>query len=171
MRKLLMALSLSVGTLCQFSAYGHDGIINFIGEITNDSCQVIASSQNRQVLLDKVSADGFSNKINIPSAPKAFNIDVTGCPENSGVSIKFNGTPNEPGSNLLANQTGSDYATGVAVGIYEQDGTLVKLNEEKEFPIVKGDGRMTFNAAYVATKNQVNAGKVSATTTFILIYN
>ncbi|MFV9997974.1 MAG: fimbrial protein [Arsenophonus endosymbiont of Dermacentor nuttalli] len=66
-----MAIPLSMVSLCQFSAYGSDGHIDFQGEIITTSCEIKPSTQNQSISLGKVSVKGFTAK-NSTSLDDAF---------------------------------------------------------------------------------------------------
>lgn len=170
MRKLFMALSLSVVSLCQFSAYGSDGSIVFNGELTGSTCQVTANSKNQTVILDTLSINNFQKK-NDTSIGKPFNIALSDCQSTDNISVIFHdATYGLTDDGLIANQTGDDYAKGIAIGVYDTKNNLIKMNEK----ILTDNNNNTHNLAlvakYVATADKVEAGLVASTVSFTITY-
>lgn len=129
MRKLFMELSLSVVSLCQFSAYGSDGSIVFNGELIGSACQVIANSKNQIVILDTLSINNFQKK-NDTSIGRPFNIALSNCQLTDNISVIFHdATHGLTNDRLIVNQT-DDYAKGIAIGVYDTKNNLIKMNKK-----------------------------------------
>lgn len=57
------------------------------------------------------------------------------------------------GDHLLVNQTGDDFATGIAAGLFDRNSNFpIKLNTEKDIPIANNQAKLSFIAKYVVTK-------------------
>ncbi|WGO82450.1 fimbrial protein [Arsenophonus apicola] len=170
MRKLLMALSLSVTALSQFSAYGNSGSIIFNGQLVGSTCQVTVNTKNQTVTLDTLSINNFQKK-NDTSIGKSFNIALAQCQPTDNISVVFHDARNgftEDG--LIANQAGDDYAKGIAIGIYDNDNNLIKMNEKIALDNNNDTRNLALIAKYVATENQVEAGQVASTVNFTITY-
>ncbi|HGJ5864534.1 MAG TPA: fimbrial protein [Arsenophonus nasoniae] len=172
MRKLLMALSLSVTFLSQFSAYGSSGSIILNGQLIGSTCQVTANTKNQTVILDTLSINNFQKK-NDTSIGKSFNITLSQCQPTDNISVVFHDAKNgltEDG--LIANQTGNDYAKGIAIGIYDNDNNPIKMNEKIAVDVDNNNSthNLALIAKYVATGNEVEAGKVASTVNFTITY-
>lgn len=97
--------------------FAADGTVNFTGTIVGTACTV--------------NGDSGSTAINVPmgtysiaslastgsqTPPQNFNINLTKCP-NSGVKIRFDGTPVSGNSTLLALSPGQDAAKTIGIQI------------------------------------------------------
>ncbi|HGJ5892011.1 MAG TPA: fimbrial protein [Arsenophonus apicola] len=170
MLKLLMALSLSVTSLSQFSAYSSDGSIIFNGQLIGSTCQVTANTKNQTVTLDTLSINNFQKK-NDTSIGKPFNIALSNCQPTDNISVVFHDAKNGlTDEGLIVNQTGDDYAQGIAIGIYDNDNNLIKMNEKIATDNNNDTRNIALIAKYVAIADKVQAGQVVSTVNFTITY-
>ncbi|WP_153448274.1 fimbrial protein [Vibrio algicola] len=160
---------LSVGMT---SAYASSGVVNFTGSIVADSCTVNSGTTDVQVTLGNVSA-GDLQSANDHSTHKNFSISLTECPANSNVAFRFDGEQDENNSNLLKITGGDTVATGVAIGLFNADGTALALGDDSTtFPIDgSGSGSANFQAAYISTGAGATAGEANGVANFTIIYD
>ncbi|WGL99589.1 fimbrial protein [Arsenophonus sp. aPb] len=173
MRNLLMAILLSVFSLIQFSVHAWDGNIKFTGEIIQSSCTFKALTKDQTVSLGTVATNSFK-KVHDTASPTAFNIEINNCPHNSQeVFVIFDGVKDEINNELLAIKEGNGYATGVAIGIYNNDSErhIPINNKTNVYSITDKLATLKFIAKYVATENIVLPGRVEANAHFTLVYN
>lgn len=138
--------------LCQYSAYGRDGIINITGKIS-------------------VSSFYKNKKKDSPIAYVPFDIELTDCPDKNKVSLKFPSIQNTSGELAIRNKKADDYARDISIGIYEHDTNYpLKLNSAKEFPLIN-KGKAKFAARYLNILDKITTAKVAITAGFTLIYN
>lgn len=173
MRNLLMTSFLSIFYLTQFTANASDGNIKFTGEIIQSSCSFRALTKDQTVSLGTVATNSFK-KVHDTASPTVFNIEINNCPNNSQeVFVIFDGVKDEINNELLAIKEGDGYATGVAIGIYNNNSErYIPLNHKTGvYPITDKIAILKFIAKYVATENIVLPGKVEANANFTLVYN
>ncbi|QJI40171.1 fimbrial protein [Pseudomonas sp. ADAK2] len=173
MKKSLIAVALLTGCAFAGMANAYDGTINFIGNITDAACTVTANTANQTVTLGKVQSTALPS-VGATAAPTLFSIVLANCPAAvTGAYIKFDGPADTLNSKLLALTSGTGVATGVAIGLYEQDSsTQIPVGgSANPHGITPPDATYNFIAKYVATKAAVTAGPANAVTNFTIIYN
>lgn len=156
------------------AANAADGTINFTGTITDVACTVDTSSASQTVNLGTVSSKAFTAS-GSTAAPTRFGITLTNCPATATkASVKFSGPTNSANTSILALTSGSDTATGVGIGIYEQDATtLIPVGSTSASKTLSSDANTTLNyiAKYVSTAASVGTGTANATSDFTIVYN
>lgn len=171
--KKIIVLAILAGSAFTGVAQAADGTIKFTGSISDTTCTVTPTTQNQNVILGTVSSSAFA-AIGDTAAPTKFSIDLENCPATvTAASVKFDGPIDADDSNLLALTTASGQATGVAVGIYEQDAaTLIPIATDSASKPLSSTGVNTYNfiAKYVATKAAVTQGPANAATNFTIAY-
>ncbi|AZD09517.1 hypothetical protein C4K26_4123 [Pseudomonas chlororaphis] len=174
MKKSLIAAALLAGSAFATMAHAADGTINFTGNITDATCTVTPSTANQTVRLGDVASSGLT-AVGATSAPSRFNIVLTACPATAtSATIKFDGPSDAANSSLLALTAGAGVATGVGVGLYEQDAvTQIPVGGTSASRTLSTTVDTTFNfiAKYVATNATVVAGSANATSAFTVSYN
>ena len=173
MKKNLIAVALVAGV---FSAYAmaDDGIINFIGEITDDACTITNDVGNPlQVTLGTVSRATLDGGAGKTASPTAFNIQLTNCPASvSSATVKFDGASANGDNTALALTQESGVATGVGIQITDPANVIVPLyTASTAYPLQTGTNSIPFVARYLAVSNSVSAGPANATTNFTVNYN
>ena len=166
-------------TLASLMLAGHalaeDGVVHFVGEIVDTTCEVTSDTADQIVPLGKVSKNAFSGVGSLAS-PQKFSIKLENCPATyTQAAVRFDGTEApggdgdlKVGTPLTAGNPG-DFtgtgqaiaATGVGIRIFNQsDNSQVKLYNDSAYTAIDAEGKaeMKFIARYVATNATVTAG-------------
>ncbi|MFP1484574.1 long polar fimbria major subunit LpfA-O113 [Escherichia coli] len=179
-------------TLASLMLAGHalaeDGVVHFVGEIVDTTCEVTSDTADQIVPLGKVSKNAFSGVGSLAS-PQKFSItslkiarqrtlkqpfvsDGTEAPGGDG-DLKV-GTPLTAGNPGDFTGTGQAIAaTGVGIRIFNQsDNSQVKLYNDSAYTAIDAEGKaeMKFIARYVATNATVTAGTANADSQFTVEY-
>ncbi|NCE83782.1 fimbrial protein [Pseudomonas sp. Q1] len=154
MKKTMIAVALLAGSTMGGMVNAADGTINFVGTITADACTVIPGTGNQTVTMGTISQGALPN-VGSVAAPTKFNIVLTNCPAAvTNASVKFDGPIDSDNNALLKVTAGANAATGVAVGLYEDDAaTLVPVGQASLSKPLSSTADTTFEffAKYVAT--------------------
>ncbi|AJZ89330.1 Long polar fimbria protein A [Beauveria bassiana D1-5] len=173
MNKNIIALAILAGSAVGSVAQAADGTINFTGTITDTACTVSTATKNQTVPLGTVSRTAFA-AAGDTAAPTKFSIVLQNCPTTvSNANIRFDGPIDSANSNLLALTAGTGIATGVGVGIYEQDAhTLIPIATPSATKALSStvDTQFDFIAKYVSTSATVTQGPANAATNFTISY-
>lgn len=167
-KKIVVAL-----LLCSLGeAMASDGFIHFTGNITDQTCSIDAASQQQTVALGKIAKSTLNGKVGSQAAATKFSLIVKSCPETiTGASLKFDGNGDSRYPDLLALDSVSGAATGVAVQIADKLGTEIPLHTASaEFPLTTGTNTLDFTARYISTASTVTVGSANATTEFTIVY-
>ncbi|EPF0579624.1 fimbrial protein [Shigella flexneri] len=152
-------------TLASLMLAGHalaeDGVVNFVGEIVDTTCEVTSDTADQIVPLGKVSKNAFSGVGSLAS-PQKFSIKLENCPATyTQAAVRFDGT-----GQAIA-------ATCVGIRIFNQsDNSQVKLYNDSDYTAIDAEGKaeMKFIARYVATNATVTAGTANADSQFTVEY-
>ncbi|EMD3286545.1 fimbrial protein [Escherichia coli] len=178
-------------TLASLMLAGHalaeDGVVHFVGEIVDTTCEVTSDTADQIVPLGKVSKNAFSGVGSLAS-PQKFSIKLENCPATyTQAAVRFDGTEApggdgdlKVGTPLTAGNPG-DFtgtgqtiaATGVGIRIFNQsDNSQVKLYNDSAYTAIDAEGKaeMKFIARYVATNATVTAGTANADSQFTVEY-
>ena len=178
-------------TLASLMLAGHalaeDGVVHFVGEIVDSTCEVTSDTADQTVQLGKVSKSAFSG-VGSMASPQQFSIKLEKCPATyTQAAVRFDGTEApggdgdlKVGTPITASDPG-DYtgtgaaivATGVGIRIFNQsDNSQVKLYNDSAYTAIEADGtaEMKFIARYVATNATVTAGTANADSQFTIEY-
>lgn len=170
MKKLLLPILLAVGM--HGIANAADGTIEFTGSIISPPCTLDSANTNINVPLGVYTTDALAGK-DTETTAQDFNIALTDCSTDKfdAVQTRFNFTPDSSDSKYIA-ITGSDSASGVAIKLMEQDGSLIKPNSEsKAVPLPAGQAlNLSYKASYISTAETVTEGSANANGTFELMY-
>lgn len=174
MKNNLIATVLLAGFAFTGLVNAADGTINFTGNITDAACTITPSTANQVVSLGTVSSSAFTSAGSTAS-PTRFKIVLTACPVTvTSATVKFDGPADTANSSLLALTSATGVATGVAVGLYENDATTqVVLGSASASQALSATSNTTFEfvAKYVATNTSVIAGSANAVSDFTVSYN
>lgn len=174
MNKKLIVIAMLAGSAFTSVAQAADGTINFTGNITDDACTVTPATANQTVTLGTVNSGSFASA-GATASPTRFGITLTSCPAAvTTASVKFDGPTNAANSDLLALTAGAGIATGVGIGIYEQNATtMIPVSTASASKTLSTTDDTTFNfiAKYVATAASVTAGTANAASDFTITYN
>ena len=169
-KKALVAAAL-MSAVSMNAANAADGSIIFTGNIIAQTCQVNGNAPgDMPVNLGEYTSKEF-NSAGSTVGNETITMALTACPTNvNAVSILFGGTADTTNPELLANS--SSGATGVGIGIYEEDGsTAIPINTASaNIPLTAGAGTGTFIAKYVSTADTVGEGAVRATAQYTIQY-
>jgi len=173
MNMKIIVLAILAGSAFVSVAQAADGTINFTGSITDTACTVSTDTKNQTVNLGKVSKTAFAAAGDV-AAPTKFDIVLEECPATvTNASVKFDGPIDPANSNLLALTAGTGIATGVGVGIYEQNASTIipiATNSASKTLSSTADNKFEFIAKYVATAAAVTQGPANAATNFTISY-
>ncbi len=83
-------------TLASLMLAGHalaeDGVVHFVGEIVDTTCEVTSDTADQIVPLGKVSKNAFQTRLSIAS-PQKFSIKLENCPATyTQAAVRFDGT-------------------------------------------------------------------------------
>ena len=155
------------------STMAHDGTVYIVGTVKSKTCIISPDSENLIVRMSDVATGQFTNqKNNTPWEHFAINLENCGAGLNN-ISTHFEGTPNQGNADLLSLTGGPGYASGVAIGIYNPDKTLIPLGDESQLFTLSNiqlTATLDFYARYLADGGAVSPGTANAAATFILTY-
>lgn len=170
MKKVLLPIFLVIGM--QGIANAADGTIEFTGSIISPPCTLDSTKSNIRVPLGVYTTDALAGK-GTETTAMDFDIVLTNCSTDkfSAVQTRFNFTPDSSDNQYIA-ITGDDIASGVAIKLMEQDGSLIKPNSEsKAVQLPDGQGlNLSYKASYISTAETVTEGSANANGTFELMY-
>ncbi|EBY6849601.1 type 1 fimbrial protein [Salmonella enterica subsp. enterica] len=170
MKKLLLPIVLAIGV--HGSANAADGVIEFKGEIISPPCTLSPANANIAVPLGTYTTDALSGK-GTQTTAQNFDIILTNCSAEKYTSVetRFNFTADSADEQYIA-INGADKASGVAIKLMEQDGSVIKPNtKSKAIPLPDNQGlNLSYKASYVSTEETVGEGSANATGTFELLY-
>lgn len=154
-------------------AHAHDGRVYVSGTITDNTCTLSPDSENIDVEMGSVSNRQFARAGDGANwQPFAINLENCGSTA-SGVTVSFSGTANSHDPHLLALTPGDGNATGVAIGLYDNNKTAIPLGDDSASqPLSSGQAsvHLQFYARYIADGEAVAAGTANASATFVLAY-
>lgn len=167
-RILPLFLLLGINSL----ANAADGTINFTGTIINPPCTLELSDSMISVPLGDYTTDALAVK-GTETTAKNFEIVLTGCSteEFSAVQTRFNFNEDSTDGRFIS-INGPDSASGVAIKLMDEEGTLISPNTESKAVLLE-DGaplRLSFKASYISTADTVGKGSANANGTFELLY-
>lgn len=161
---------MQLGSQCTLA---HDGTVYITGVIKNKTCIVSPDSENLVVHMSDITVQQLAEQRNNTPYEK-FSINLEQCGAGlKNISVHFEGAANQGNPDLLALTGGPGYASGVGVGIYNPDKTLIPLNNESQlFSLTNSQTTITLDlyARYLADGGTVSAGTANASATFILTY-
>lgn len=149
--------------------YADGSVVNIIGNVQDNTCDVDINSRNFDVNLGsydnrQLTAAGDTTPVS------AFNIKLTSC----GTAVKtvkltFMGTPDNQEEGLIQINTVNG-AQGVAIQLLDKNKNALKINMPTIVALKKGGQTITFYAQLKATYVPVKAGDVDAVVNFVLDY-
>ncbi|MDF3826133.1 MULTISPECIES: fimbrial protein [unclassified Pseudocitrobacter] len=156
---------------CSSFAFAHDGTVNISGMFRSNTCILAQDSRAIQVSLGTLSISQFAQ--GHASAEKAFVINLEQCGADvSAANVTFSGESDSAMAELLAIETGSGAATGLAVALLDDHQALIPLKQEsKPYPLKQGKVALTFYAQLRSTVGDVTSGAVNASATFVVRYD
>ncbi len=175
--RALPAALLVAGVCALPAAHAADGTITVNGEISGTTCTISGNGGGKDftVALPEVLASTLGSA-GAKSGETPFNISLTNCQPNSGkVWTYFEpGTTVNTATGQLKNSSGT--AANVEVGLFNKDGSAIKLGagspsqNSKQVDIVAGAAKLEYVAQYVATAGGAGAGSVNTSVLYSLEY-
>lgn len=99
----------------------------------------------------------------------------TDCTNVNNVKISFFGDDVDMDKNIIKNKSGPNYASGVAIGLYDDAGKRIHLTEGKGVSIDNVANSFNFRVAAAVLKDSRNAvvtpGKINASVNLNITYN
>ena len=173
MKKILIMGAVISGFAFVNFAKAVDGSLNFTGTISGTTCDVNTASQNVPIPMGNVSAKAFS-AAGQPVGSTKFSITLINCPAAvTSAAVNFGGPSDPNNRDLIAITPGTGVASGVAIALYEDDGsTLIPLNtnSQSKSVTVAGPNVLTYIARYMSTAATVGAGTANAVAEFTMKY-
>lgn len=147
------------------------GVVEFSGEIVDNSCNVTASSKDVKVDLGKWAASYFTAaKTETTKTP--FRIQIDSCPTSvKTVAVLFDGQKDATDATLLAVAGG---ATGVGIKLYNGDASNSQVSlgsVSASVPVAAGKATVPFFADYISTVATVTSGAANGVANFLMVYN
>jgi type 1 fimbria pilin len=177
MGKPLLAVSLAAFLpVSAMAAETSGGTINFSGSVIMSACAIGSDSANIDVELGQVRTATLATAGSEASTGKAFSIVLEDCDNtvSKAVAVTFSGTPdvNDAASLAVGSNGGTGSAQNVAIRLYDEQGTVVKLGEAAgAVSLRKGGNTLNFSAKYYSPKGTATAGNASAVATYTLTYS
>ncbi|WP_312585668.1 fimbrial protein [Atlantibacter sp.] len=180
MKKNILAVLLTAGSLFSLNALASDGTVQFQGSITDGSCTVDvqnSGSSAGNVTLGNVPKSQFSGVGSTAGGADglaSIDISLSGCPTTKTAAyVSFDGKYYN-GNNDYLELTGygtTGVAAGVAIKLFDGNGAHMKLGT-KSAPITltSGSADVDFKANYVQVENDVKEGTANATATLLVTY-
>lgn len=163
-----MVAALTAGLSAAASAEGRkeQGKIEFTGSIYN-VCKLITNTV--QVGLEKVPSAILNGKVGNKSENKPVDLRVQ-CDEPSNVSLKIGDAGEGKNDSLIpVNDADNNPRDDVGVAIYKEgEEEPIKLGEDIEFSVKRGEDALPLTAAYVSKKEQVVAGDANGSVNFTI---
>ncbi|CQD41069.1 fimbrial protein [Yersinia mollaretii] len=152
------------------------GTINFNGSVVTTACAVSSNSANINVEMGQVRTAALSAAASEAPTAKKFSIVLEDCDSSvfKDVAVTFTGTPNndDPSSLAVGSNGGTGTAQNVAVRLYSEEGTVVKLGETSNAVTLRdGMNTLNFGAKYYSPNGGATAGDASTVATYTLTYS
>ncbi|HBP0513074.1 fimbrial protein [Pseudomonas aeruginosa] len=177
-----LAVSGALMAVASPSAFAADGVINFMGSISDTTCDINGQAPGEgnvtQVDLGTVSPAHFT-AVNIASDFKPFDLVLsgTGCTNDKKVSITFDGTTNVDQNTGNLKLTGNSQAGGVQIQIFNNgngSSTKIPLGGWEATPqqaeIKNNTTTLKYKASYISTADTVTAGSGVSHIRYVLAY-
>lgn len=149
----------------------YDVLVSVTGKLIGNTCTVSTDSTMQTVPLGNIGTQQFGAGHGISNIKTPFFINLEECgPTFTGVKVRFVGTPDGSGTDLIKIDDGG--ATGVAVELLNKAEKPLALNMQTEVLGTPGaeNVQMKFYARLTATGSPVSPGPVSAIATWVLEY-
>ncbi|KAA6178720.1 type 1 fimbrial protein [Pseudomonas marginalis] len=157
------------------TASAADGLINFVGEITDQTCTINGGSgQNFTVTLPRVSSSALVNPGSW-AGRTAFNVVLTNCnPLTGPVAVYFEpGAETDTTTGRLNIDGGTGTATNVQVGLLNSDATDIRVgsaqHNSKSSNLVAGGATLNYYAQYYSL-GSATAGGVRSRVNYTIVY-
>ncbi|WP_410209491.1 fimbrial protein [Aquirhabdus sp.] len=176
-----LVLSLGTAALLPINAQAADGLINFVGQITAQTCTISGNGGGKDftVTLPTVSVQTLP-AVGSWAGRTPFNIALSGCsPATGNVATYFEpGVSTDLTTGYLKNDTGTGQATNVQLQLLNDDTTGLQLNQAKNgtngsktVALNAGAATLNYFVQYTAVGGAATAGKVASRTNYTIVYN
>lgn len=176
-KKLFLALS---SVLCFSNAFAYDGTITIQGRVTNQTCSVMAGSDDLTVTLPTVGVNAFNSagQGGRVAGRTPFAIELQGCNVAAGSYVSAYFEPSDGvTNNLLNNTAAAEAVANVRVQLLNSqfqpillsNGTASTQNSTK-VEVNSATPVLNYFAQYYAD-GQVNPGEVHAQVHYTIVYN
>ncbi|MCS3770603.1 type 1 fimbria pilin [Aeromonas hydrophila] len=174
-RNIVLATAAVMG-MSQFAnaATVEGGTVRFDGNVVAAPCAVASESSDQVIYIGQVTTSQFTAAGQKANNSKPFSIKLTNCSSavSGTASVTFNGIQDQNDPTLLRVGQGADAAVGVALGIYETNGTKLNVGDlSRPITLLPGQMQFDFTADYVSTQATVSAGDASGVATFAITYS
>ncbi|WP_416757179.1 fimbrial protein [Pseudomonas sp. BNK-6] len=173
MKKILITLAASAAVVSTFSASAVDGIINFTGSVSNQTCTIEGNTGTtaKTVTMDQVAASSMA-AVGQTAGRKDFTLELTACTGSSALVRFEQGATVDAATGNLINQT----AGGSNVQIQLLNANMEPINLQTNSnslstAITDKEASVKFYAQYVAATAAATAGQVTSSVQFSMDYN
>lgn len=171
--KNVVALFISLTSLFIMPCFASDGVINFSGKITDQSCEIDTQASTLNVNLGSYSISQFGGSVGVTSLPIPFTIKLKNCPNTEEIlrfNVALSGVSESTNPDYLKINDGG--AQGVAIVIKDKDGAVVPINKTSPtvYDIPDVEMELKFTAYYISTSSLVKPGDANSTTDITLVY-
>lgn len=175
-KSIYSSLVLAVALMGAGGAQAFDGEIQFIGEVTAQTCTINGGTgQSFTVTLPTVSAAVLA-KAQSTAGRTAFAIELTDCqPDTGHVKVYFEPGPTvNPETNQLLTDPGVNAARNIEIALLNESHVQIGIgaageNGSQFVSINNGSATLNFFAKYVSTGN-ATAGSVNSRVNYTLVY-
>lgn len=173
-KRNLAGFALAQAALLYLTTAAAQGQINVTGRILDNTCVVSVASQSQTVRMETEGSKTFFRPGDT-GTDNAFSVVLERCgPAAKAVTLGFAGTANTLNPALLAIPGGTRSASGLGIGLFEDDGTAIPLNGPARKRTLQGGAprvELKYTARYVAVSVPVRPGRAAASVTFTHTYD
>ena len=180
MKKNILAVLLTAGSLVALNAQASDGTVQFQGSISDGSCTVniqnSGSSAGNVVLgnVPKSQFNGVGSTAGGADGLASIDVELTGCPATQTAAyVAFDGEYYNGNSDYLKLSGYGDtgVAAGVAIKLMDGNGNHMKLGTKSPaITLTGGSADVDFKANYVQVEKDIVEGTANATATMLIYY-
>ncbi|EPS1775699.1 TPA: fimbrial protein [Klebsiella aerogenes] len=172
---VLSALAISASCMLSTFTQAASNTITFNGTVSDTTCTATIDGGVTSIEMGTTSVADL--KANTFGAAKNFSFSLANCPAteeggNAVARITFGGEADAANSDYFKNQATSSAASGVAVAIFDNEGNLLKNNEEgADVDISSGAATIPFTVKMVKSgASDPTKGTVNTTVTYNVTY-
>lgn len=174
-KSLLTASLFALFPVSSWAAETTGGTVNFTGSVVTSACAIGSGSASIDVQMGQVRTSTLAEPGSDSGTAKPFSIVLEGCDTtvSKTAAVTFSGTQdaNDPTTLAVGSNGGAGSAQNVAIRLYDEQGTVVKLGEATSAVALRnGDNTLNFSAKYYSAKGAATAGDASAVATYTLTY-
>lgn len=168
---LLLPIAVQAGNRWNVTLPG--GNLRFQGVVIAEACSVAAEDRLMTVKMGQVASHRF-HAVGEESNPIAFDIHLEDCSTavSQQVGVSFQGVADGKDPNVLSVGEGAGIATGIGIALFDDQGSLIPLNQPpvRWARLHEGPTTLHFAAKYRSTSRQVTGGTANAQAWFALTY-